>query len=452
MDEEAVALAKSAIGGKDRAYFSSHGLGDLLDETGIDSGPGAIAALAQRLTADDTYTYLAPISAGLRDLAPGDADVFARIVSSVARTMRYDSCQGSFVAALVEIGRSNPGVATGVAARMIGLGDADYAAYTIGGAYQGAEEECDGLVEGLFSSGDPAGAAAAARALRVASMERGSACAGRIKAAVRRAAAHDDTAVQQECMEALLCICGGDDAEAESMVESMAARHPATRAVLAGRIWRDSPFDDENSMRHLEACTGYNADRSAILSAYCALVRIAGRSPRGATRTLLRMFGRGLYDSTLAGKVLEEIGKKDAPGAIAAVLEAVQDPRYSGLNGRLERVVERIARFGDREGAAALLFSTMDESPASLDACLSAMSALVLEDWRAGWNENLAARIMSRLRAHPAGAEIGAGGATRSRRRDATTECIGMICRARDRAAAPTRPLAPPQALQSGAA
>lgn len=273
MDEEAVALAKGAIGGKNRAYFASHGLADLLDEEGIDGGPGAIGALVRRLTADDTYGYLDAISAGLRDLASGGGGgEFARIADGVARTMRRDACQGPFAAALVEIGRRNPAAAaTGAAARMIGIGDADYAAYVIGGAYGGAENECDGLVDGLFSSGDPAEAAAAVRALRVAGMERGSACAGRIKAAVRRAAAHDDAAVQQECMEALLCICGeGGDSEAESMVVSMAAGRRAARSALAGRIWRDSPFDDETSMRHLEACTGYDPDRGAILGTYCA--------------------------------------------------------------------------------------------------------------------------------------------------------------------------------------
>ena len=443
MDEEAVALAKGAIDKKDDAYFASHGLADLLGEAGIDSGHAAVGALARRLTTDDAYAYADPISAGLRDLAYGDVDEFARIAGGVARTMRRDSCQGPFVAALVEIGRSNPAAAAGVAARMIGLGDADYAAYVIGGAYGGAEEECDGLVEGLFSSGDPAGTAAAARALRVANMEHGLPGAGRIKAAVRRAGVHDDAAVQRECMEALLQACRGGDAESESMVESMAARHRATRSVLAAHIWCNSPFDDESSMRHLEACTGYNPDRSSVRCTYCALVKIASRRPLGATRMLLRMFGRGLYDSARAGKVLEEIGKKDAPGAVAAVLEAVQEPRYSGLNGRLGRVVERIARFGDREGVAALLFRTMDERPAALDACLSAMPALVLEDWRAGEDQKLAEWIMPRLCAHPAGAEIGAGRAS-GPHRDATTECIGLICRMRDHAAAAAaaRPLA----------
>ena len=265
---------------------------------------------------------------------------------------------------------------------------------------------------------------------------------GRIKPAVRRAAAHDDAAVQQECMEALLCICRGGEAEAEAMVESMTARCRAARPVLASRIWRDSPFDDEKSMRHLEACTGYDPDRGAVLSTYCALAKIACRRPLGVARMLLRMFGRGLYDGAPAGMVLEEIGKRDAPGAVAAVLEALRDPRYGGLDGRLGQVVGRIARFGDREGAAALLFRTMDERPAELNNCLSVMSSLVLEDWRAGGGGELAAGIMSRLRSHPAGAEIGPAGAI-GPRRDAAPECIGMICRMREHAGeAPQKPAA----------
>ena len=411
-------------------------------EASIEAGPGAIIPLVRRLTEDDAYAYLAAISAGLRDSA-SDSDEFALAVSGAARKMRHEAFQGPLVSALVEIGRSRPGAAAGAAARLIGLGDADFGAYLIGGAYGGAPSECDAAIERLLSSEEPSDAAAAVRALRVSNAEHGSPDAGRIKAEVGRAMLLGDASVQQEAMDALLNICGsggdGGDAEAEAMVESMAARHRACRPILAARIRRNSPFGDRQSLRHLWTCVAYNPDWGAVHSTYCALADIAGREPQEAARMLLHMFDIGRYHGALAGMVMEEMGRKHAPIAIAAVLGALENPRYTALDGgRLESIVGSMMRFADCGEAAAQVLRAMDERPGALDACLAVLSAIVMEDWRRGRGGELAASVMSRLSGHPACAGTGMEpvAAPRGLGRDAGPECAGMIRRARERMAA----------------
>ena len=413
VDDRAFETAKAAIGKKDNMYFAAHGLADLLGEAGAECGPDAIRALVRRLAEDDVYAFLFPISAGLRDIVPDD-EGFVHIVRRVAGKMRREALQGPIVDVLADVGRNHPAKAAGAAARLIELGDADYAAYMIGGAYVGARRECDGLVEGLFSSGAPRDAAAALRALKVASAEHGLPDAGRIRAAAERAMAHDDAEVQKEAMEALLGLCRRGDAAAEAMVESMALGRYHSRPVLAANIWRDSPFDDEKSLRYLRACMGYEGDRYVLHSVYWALVKIAGRRPGEVARMMIWMSNNGWYHGTLVGAVQDELGKSGAPAAaVAALLEALQRPLGEKFAERLESAVVRIARIAGRDKVAALVLGTIDERPARLGPCLRVLSLLALDDWRDGGGPEFAEGIMSRLCALSAGAGGGAEGGER---------------------------------------
>ena len=413
VDDKAFETAKAAIAGKDRSYFAAHGLADLLGGAGAECGPDAIRALVRRLAEDDTYAFLFPISAGLREIAPDD-DGFARLVSAVVGKMRPIPFQRPLVNVLTAVGRDRPAEAAGAAARLIELGDADYGAFMIGGAYGGAGRECDGLVEGLLSSGAPRDAAAALRALKVASAEHGLPDAGRIRAAVGRAMAHDDAEVQKEAMEALLGLCRRGDAAAEAMVESMALGRYDSRPVLAANIWRDSPFDDEKSLRYLRACMGYEGDRYVLHSVYWALAKIAGRRPGEVARMMIWMSNNGWYHSTLAGAVQDELGRSGAPAAaVAALLEALQRPLGEKFAERLESAVVRIARLAGRDEVAALVLGTIGERPAGLGPRLRVLSLLALDDWRNGGGPEFAEGVMSRLCALPAGAGGGAEGGER---------------------------------------
>ena len=407
VDDRAFETAKAAIGKKDNMYFAAHGLADLLGEAGAECGPDAIRALVRRLAEDDVYAFLFPISAGLRDIVPDD-EGFVHIVRRVAGKMRREALQGPIVDVLADVGRNHPAKAAGAAARLIELGDADYAAYMIGGAYVGARRECDGLVEGLFSSGSPEGAAAALRALGVASAEHGLPDAGRIRDAVKRALAHDDAGVQKEAMEALLVLCRGGDAAAGDMIEPMALDRYHSRHVLAIHIWRDSPFDDETSLRYLRACMGYKGNRYVLHCVYWALVKIAARMPGEVAGMMIWMSNNGWYHSTLAGAVQDELGRSGAPAAVAALLEALQHPRGEKFAERLESAVVRIARIAGRDKVAALVLDAIDKQPAGLGPCLRVLSLLALDDWRDGGGPEFAEGVMSRLCAHPAGAEDGA--------------------------------------------
>ena len=447
MDDGAVASAKAMIAEKDHGYFTAHGLAALLKDAGMESDPGTVRALVRRLIADDVYAFLAAASAGLRDSASDD-DESARAVSAAARRMRHDAFQGPLVDALVEIGRGRPVPAAGLAARLIGLGDADFAAYLIGGAYGGARPSCDGMIERLASSGDPADAAAAIRSLRIAGAEHKEAGAEHKEAgakrtgdAVRRAMVHGHPAVGQEAMEAMLDIHEGGDAESVAVIESMAADHPSCRPVLAGRIWSKPPFGDLQCLRLLETCVGGSPDQGTIHSAYRALAGIAGREPRGAAGLLFRLFAGSAYHSALAGPVLEELGRADAPGTALYIIEMLQDSRQAALDGVLGRTLRRLLRFADYEVVAGQVSLAMDEQPSALVACLSILGIMAIESHRNGRGREFAARVMPRLCGHAAGMGIEPYGVL-GPCRDARLECASLICRMRELAAGggPLRP------------
>lgn len=354
------------------------------------------------------HAFLAAASAGLRDAASDD-DESARAISAAARRMRHDAFHGQLVDALVEIGRARPGQAAGLAARLVELGDADFAAYLIGGAYRGARSACDGMIERLLSSGDPAWAATAVQSIRVARTEHGSPSAEYARAAVRRALALGGAATARESMEIMLDSYERGDAAAGGMIESMAAEIPASRPVLASRIWCRSPFDDEQGLRHLETCTGGSPGQHTVYSAYCALAGIAGREPRGATRLLLRLFAGGWYHGALAGMVLEELGRSDAPGTVAAIIDMLQTRHREALEPRLAQIVRRIMRHGDYKEVAGRVLRAAGERPAALGDCRSVLGILVAEGRKAD-REGPDAHVMPGLRGHAAGAgEAGRG-------------------------------------------
>ena len=403
MDDKAYESVRAAISEKDDAYFAAHGLADILGEAGAENGSDSILALVRRLAADDAHeSFLFPISAGLRE-AVSDDDEFARVASGVAATMSHKVFLRPVDEALVGMGTDRPAEAAGAAARLVGLGEAYFAAHIIGGAYGGAGPECDVLVERLFSSGKPRDAAAAVRALRMAWAEHGSPDAGRIRAAVKRALAHDDADVEEEAMGALVDLCSGvDAAAAEGMIESLVAERHRSRPALAARIWCDSPFDDEKSLRYLGACMEYWSDRYVLHSAYGALTRMAERSPGGVAKLLAWMFSSGWYESAMAGAVLDKLGKGGDPDAVAAILEAREHSRGDKFGERLESAVVRIARNAGRGKVAGMVIRAIDGRPARRGPCLRILSLLAHEDWRDGGGPELLEWTMSRLCARPA--------------------------------------------------
>ena len=436
MDKATMDRAKSKIREKDWEYFASHGLAELLGEAGMENDPSSICVILQRLAAENAPAFLDAIASGLCH-ASHDVDGFAKAVSTVAGRMRHGRFQGRVPDKLVIIGRERPGDAVGIAARLVELGDADFAAYLIAGAYGGARPACDGMVESLLSSGD---LAAAVRALRIGGTVHGSPGPDRIKAAAVRALAHGGAAAQEEAMEALLDVRGRGDVQVEGMIEEAAARYPATRLALASRISRKSPFDDEQSLRHLETCTGNNADSDIIYTAYGALARIASREPGGAARLLFRLFEDGMYHEHLAGGVFDELGRRDAPATILRLVDLL-GRRYRGaLDRKMGRIARSILRPADCGEVADALFRRMSERPGLLDACLSILGMLAVESHLRGRGAEFAARAVPRILEHAADAGAELDGVFEDGCGASAAECAGLIRRTRDSLAGDKRP------------
>ena len=186
-------------------YFSEHSLVDLLEAAGIGRDAADVGDVVRMLVKSNVYAYVEAISSGLRETAADDAE-FAALVSSIVDKVRYDLTQGPVIHSLIEIGKADPRTGAALAARLVGLGDADYAAFLAGGARAGAARECDDLAGSLLSSDDPLHIAAGLRLLRVAHGEHGEPGAEAIldaaRAALRRASG--DERVDCEAIESLL--------------------------------------------------------------------------------------------------------------------------------------------------------------------------------------------------------------------------------------------------------
>ena len=298
---------RAAVAGKSHEYFSAHGLGDALEEAGMARTPEAIrAAVGLLATDDDVYSSIWAVSRGLRE-GLADDNEYARLVSRVAGLVRFDLAQGPVSDSLVAAGRDSPAVAASAAARLVGLGDADYAAFLAGGAWAGAAERCASLADSLLSSGDPARAAAGIRTLRVARGEHcmpdGKEVARAVAAALRSGAASGPGGdVHCEAMEALLDLYPEDRSGIGPMIEDLALRRSATRPLLADRIADGPVFDGATALRYMDICIDGAGPDDASLHCVCsALAVLAAGEPAGVPGGWPRWPRRGRTATPLGG-------------------------------------------------------------------------------------------------------------------------------------------------------
>ena len=438
MDDRTVGLIKDMLSKKGPGYFKAHALGDLLEEAGVGRDPAAVRKVVQRLAGDDddVYAFILAISSGVRETASDD-DEFAGLVSRIAGKVRFDLADGPFIRALVEAGKDNPRAAASLAARLVGLGDADYAAYLAGGAYAGAPLECAELAESLFSSDDPDRIAAGIRVLRVAHAEhRAPGAAGRIAdmAAAALRIGHDP--VSCEAMESLLDIYGDDPAAAGPLIEALALRRPSCRPALAGRIANRSPFDSGSALRHLETCAaglGRTGGTDADLHDICrALAGLAGEQPAGVARALLGMAAEGAYEDRHGGRVLEELGRRSASVAAAAILDALLGPDGPEVRRHLPSMIRRLSEHADMRDAAGPFLASVESGSAARGDCLDALDMLAAENRRGRRDRAAAAALLGRLLDHAASAGLPARGRSGAGRDDpdaALRALIGLLRR-----------------------
>ena len=415
---------------KEPVYFSTHSLGELLSEAGVASDALAVRSLTWRLIKDEEHGLVHAMAAGLREAISGD-DEFVRMVSAAAGMVRYDLAAGPVVDALVSAGRPDPGAALLAAERLVEIGDADYAAFLIAGAYGGAAPRCDVLIESLESSGSPAGAAASLRSLRVAHTEHGTPDAGRIADAVDRAVRIDDDEVHREAMAALLDIRAADRNRAGRAIRDLAARRRACRPLLMGRILLDSNFDAAECIDLLDVCTdGVSADdRYLVYDAYRALKSLACDRPGDVARLLARLAGRGAYIDARAGPVLEELGRHHPRRAAEAVLSLLGRPPGPGLDGRLPSMIRHAARLSDPKEFAEPILEALDSEPDMSRHCLAALAALACESPPGGRGGAFAAGLLGRVRDYAlrTGAAAAPQGAACAPSDDPAAECRSVI-------------------------
>ena len=421
---------------KETGYFSTHSLGEMLSEAGVAGGAQAVRSLTWRLIKDKEHGLVHAIAAGLRESISGDGE-FARMVSAAAGMVRYDLSAGPVVDALVSAGESDPAAAVLAAERLVGLGDDDYAAFLIGGAYGGAAPRCDGLIESLASSGSPAKVAASLRSQRVAHTVHGAPGAGRIADAVDRALRIDDDRVHREAMAALLDIRAADRDGAGRAIRSLAMRRRVCRPLLVSRI-ADVPFDAAECIDLLDVCTdGVSADdRYVVYDTYRALKSLARDRPGDVARLLARLAGGGAHIDARAGPVLEELGRHHPRRAAEAVLSLLG--RRSGADpagGRLPSMIRHAARFSDPKEFAGPILEALDSEPGMSRQCLAALAALAGESPHGGRGGGgaFAAGLLGSVREYArrtgaaAGAEGAGAGAAGSSPGDPAAECRSVI-------------------------
>ena len=424
------AVAMSAMDKKEIGYFSTHDLGEVLAEVGLAHDPSTVRALTWCMIEDKAHGLVGAIAAGLREAAAtGDDGEFARMVSAAAEMVRHDLAEGPVIDALVYVGRSDPNTAVCAADRLVGLGDADYAAFLIGGAYGAAAPRCDALIGRLAETAGPSGVAASLRSLRVAHTTHGSPDASRVADAVDRALQTDDDGVHREAMEALLDIYGADPERVGPMIKMLAMRRQVCKPVLAIVVSADPPFEPAECAEYLDVCIeGASADdEDVVYSAYRTLRALARTRPRDAAKLLAKLAGQGAYMDDRAGLVLEELGRGHPRVASEAVLSLLGRPRGANLDAHLQSIVRSAVKFSSPDAIAEPILAALDSEPRMQRACLSALAALADENRLGERNAAFAERLLCHVRDRALHSGAARGALIAPSRADPNEECRSAI-------------------------
>lgn len=410
MDDRSADRIKALAGEKSLRYFSENRLGDLLKDAGIGRDAADVSDAVRLLAECDVYAFVGAVSSGLREIAYDD-DEFAALVSSIADKVRYDLAQGPVIRSLIEIGKADPRTGVALAARLVRLGDADYAAYLAGGARAGATRECDDLARSLMSSDDPLHIAGGLRLLRVARIEHGEPGAGTILDAVRAALrrASGDERVDCDALELLLDAYGACPERMGPMIEDLALRRPVCRPILTSRVANRPPFGSDMGLRCLDICASGLCESSTDANVHyvChALEGLASEQPEGVTRLILGMVRNRAYVDKHGGRVLEELGRARASAVSRAMLEMLRGPHGPKMGRHLQSMMRRLGRHADMQEAAGPFLDALDAEPAAERYCLEAIRALAVCNQLGRRDGGTAAAILGRLRGRTADAGI----------------------------------------------
>lgn len=377
MNDALAARARAVICSKGMDYFAVHGLGDLLAEMGAAHDPAAVRAMTMRLIEDEAHGLVDAIAAGLRETASGDGE-FVRLVGAAVDMVRHDIAEGPVIDALVSVGRAKPDAALAVAEALVGNGEAEYAAFLIGGAYGGAPGRCNGMIESLGSSGNPASVAASLLSLRVAYTEHGAPGAGRIADAVGDALRTDHDEVHREAIEALLDIHAADRKRTGPMIRELAMRRHVCKPILASYVSFDPPLSDDECIEYMDICIegASDSDSGVVRSAYRLLKKMAGGHPERVARRIVKLAEMGAYVDSRAGPVIAELGRRHPEVATDAILSVLRLAPKGDIAMHLPSMVRRAAKFSDPASVSGTMLDALKSEPEMSKQCRLALAEL----------------------------------------------------------------------------
>lgn len=271
--------------------------------------------LVRFLVDDDVWNFL-PAIAGLLSAVARDSDGFARVMIALERKTANDLAAGSIVDAVWSVGASEPETALRLARRLLTRGGLGYPHLLIGGATAKLPDECDALTQELFGSDD-----AKFRTIAIKSwICAGSRVGGAVLENLERASESGDANVRAAAVSAFIVFYDNDRRRCMEAIERMTA-YPECAWHLAGRIWTSSPFDDETSLRLLDACSELT-DVNVRQEVHRALRKLAERNLAKVLNIVLKYAARDGYVGGTGEDVLEKLGKAHGAKAVTAMLGA----------------------------------------------------------------------------------------------------------------------------------
>lgn len=422
---------KMAVDGMDA--FESASLPDFLAESGRHLDRAGLAGVVRKLANADARRYLPAISSALAGLAE-DSGEFAGLVGLVDGRTRGSPAREQFAGALASLAAAKPGLAAGLARRLIQLGAAYPAAFLAGGAWRDDPAGCAAIAVSLARSDSGEAAAAGIVAMRVALKMHGIADASAWIGALSRAASRHGGAVAAEAVDvdadALADIYPAASGEAGPLIEGLIRGHAACRSRLAARIQFRSPFGDDAARRYLAVCAGGDPDPLNPGGVHVATAELAKRDPGAAIRIVAgRVFE--MHPDANLGYALQEIGRVNPGGLVEAVLAEAGACRSPYRDAALDNITMDIARHAaDPEAILDPLFGALDrggEDAAYLPA-LRMIRAMVTRNRDTARDDVLAMKTLRRLVRHARTRGIDAERLAK-KEHDADLKCAAIVDR-----------------------
>lgn len=379
--------------------FRSVSLADFLAGSGPRPEKLDLLSIVNQLADADVFMYLSPISRALADLAD-DSDEFAALVGKIAARTHHDVAQAPFVDMLTDMGTGKPGLAVGLARRLIGLGHPYHAAYLVGGAMRRSPAQCNDVADSLMRSKSDDEVAAGIRCLRTAWGRDGIADGAAEIRALAFALSLPDGEAAGEAMDALVDLYPLAGEEAGRMIEEMARRHGRCRSHLAERIQRcRASFDTATALRYLAMCVAGASDPPTTNRIYLALAKLSKEDPDAAVKAVADMFDI-LHPSEDMGHALQEIGSARPGSLTAAVLDKVSANYIPAADIRLPSIVCDIAKHADPNPILDVLFDALDSGGPATRPALRMINAMVTLNCDITHDSELASSTLRRLVRH----------------------------------------------------